>query len=224
MTTVVFDLDGTLIDSIPDIVGAVNRLLTAERRREISLDAGRMMIGDGAAAMIQRAFAATGEALDPDGLSQAEDRFVDILRRHPVIDTVVFPGVEEVLETLAADGYRLGVCTNKPHEMSLLVLRELGMDHYFGAVLGGDALDVRKPDARHLIAVIEELDATPGDAVYVGDSPTDSLTARNAKVPFVGVSYGYSRVEPEQLGADVLVDHFSKVPDALVRIGAAKSS
>jgi phosphoglycolate phosphatase len=107
------------------------------------------------------------------------------------------------------------VCTNKPDEMSRLVLHELGMARYFSSVIGGGALPVQKPDARHLFAVLKEMDADAADVVYVGDSPVDIETARNANVPVVAVSYGYSGVDPNALGADVLIDDFHDLPGAL---------
>ena len=214
----VFDLDGTLIDSIADVVGAANRLLAEEGRPAITVDAGRLMIGEGAGKLVERAFAATGAAPDAAALGTLTKRYVAIYERHPIVETTLFPGVVPALERLAAAGYALGVCTNKPHDMTMALLDALDLSPWFGAVIGGDALAVRKPDAAHLAAVIERLGAAPARTVYVGDSPTDAATARNADVPFVAVSFGYSRIAPERLGADIVVDHFDQVPEAVAAL------
>ena len=152
---VVFDLDGTLIDSIPDVVGALNRLLAEEGRRPVSLDEGRLMIGEGARPMVERAFAATGTRAADHAIADLTRRYIAFYRATPAADTIIYPGVMAVLDQLSAAGVNMGVCTNKPDEMSRLVLRELGMARYFSSVIGGGALPVQKPDARHLFAVLE---------------------------------------------------------------------
>jgi phosphoglycolate phosphatase len=212
---VVFDLDGTLIDSIPDVVGALNRLLAEEARRPLSLDEGRRMVGEGARAMVERGFAATGSRAADHAMADLTRRYIAFYRAAPAADTIIYPGVMAVLDQLCAAGVNMGVCTNKPDEMSRLVLHELDMARYFNSVIGGGALPVQKPDARHLFAVLEEMGADPSAAVYVGDSPVDIETARNANVPVVAVSYGYSRIDPDSLGADVLIDDFHDLPGAL---------
>jgi len=215
---VVFDLDGTLIDSIGDIVGAANRLLTEEGRPTLSGDEGRTMVGEGAASLVERAFAGTGPAPTPEALADLVTRYRVIYEHHPLDETTIFPGVTETLTELAGNGAILGVCTNKPHDISLVVLSELGLSGYFAAALGGDALDVRKPDPTHLTAVLDAMDAGSRQAFHVGDSPTDVAVARNAGVPVVAVSYGYSRVPPADLDADALIDEFAALPDAIASI------
>jgi phosphoglycolate phosphatase len=217
---VVLDLDGTLIDSAGDIVGAANRLLEEEGRTPIDAAAGRAMIGEGAAALVERAFAITGPAPTPEEAAALVRRYRAIYERHPLDETTIYPGVVETLGALAAGGAVLGVCTNKPHGISQIVLDRLGLADYFAAALGGDALDVRKPDAAHLTATLEAMGADGRTAIHVGDSPTDVAVARNAGVPVVAVSYGYSRVPPAELGADALIDQFASLPDAIAGIVA----
>jgi phosphoglycolate phosphatase len=217
---VVFDLDGTLIDSVGDIVGAANRLLAEEGRAPVTLDAGRAMVGEGAAALVERAFAATGPAPTPEALTGLVERYRAIYERHPIDYTTVFPGVVETLVELAEGGAILGVCTNKPHDISLVVLAELGLAGHFSAALGGDALAVKKPDPAHFTAVIDAMAANSRPAIHVGDSPTDVALARNAGVPVVAVSYGYSRVPPSDLGADALIDDFAELGPAIDAIRA----
>jgi phosphoglycolate phosphatase len=216
LSAVVFDLDGTLIDSVPDLVATLNRLLADEGRRLISLDEGRQMIGEGARALVERGFIATGDEVGPAALDDLTHRYVAIYRAEPVVETIIFPGVVQVLKLLADSGVAMGVCTNKPDEMSRLVLEALGLADYFGAVIGGDALPVRKPDGGHLNAVVARLAAKAESTIYVGDSITDAQTAHNAGIPFIAVTYGYSRVTPEDFKAAYLIDSFAALPAALM--------
>lgn len=213
--TVVFDLDGTLVDTIPDVIGAMNRVLAERGRRPVSLDEGRTMVGEGAGPLIRRAFAATGAAPEPAAMDELIRRYLDWYRRFPAEQSQVFPGVAETLRALKAGGAVLGVCTNKPHEMVAPVLDALDLSQYFGAALGAGALPVRKPDPRHMHAVIERLGGAPDDAAYIGDGPTDVEAARAAKLPVILVTFGYTAVPVRQLGADAFVDRFADLPDAL---------
>ncbi len=215
---VVFDLDGTLVDSIGDIVGAANRLLAEDGRAPVTPDQGRAMVGEGAAALVERAFAATGPVPPPAALAALVERYRALYERHPLDHTTIFPGVVETLCALADAGAVLGVCTNKPHAISLVVLAELGLAGHFGAALGGDALAVNKPDPAHFTAVLDAMGANSLPAIHVGDSPTDIALARNANVPVVAVSYGYSRVPPADLGADALIDDFAELVSAIASI------
>jgi len=216
---IVFDLDGTLIDSLPDIRAALNCALVEDGRREVSLAEAKAMIGEGAAALLDRALAATGEALSGDAFDRLLARYLEFYRQSPAELTVVYPGVFEVLERLRAEGLKMGICTNKPESMSHLALGALGMGHLFRAVVGGDTLDVRKPDGRHVVAVLDRMGADPGSAVMVGDSQTDMRAARDAGLPVVAVAYGYSGVSPDELDADLLIDGFEGLPEALRRLG-----
>lgn len=217
-TSVVFDLDGTLIDSIPDVVGALNRLLIEEGRRGISLDEGRAMVGDGAGPMVERAYAVTGDAVIATEFDGLIARYLEFYRRYPAVETIIYPGVEPALQQLTDKKIPLGVCTNKPHGMSELVVQELGLAKYFPVLIGGDALEMRKPDPGHLFAVLDRMGCDPVGAVYVGDSPIDSATARAAGIPFIGVSYGYSHGPASALDVDILIDSFFEFPAALERL------
>ena len=218
---IVFDLDGTLIDSLPDVRAALNRVLVEDGRREVSLAEAQGMVGEGATALLELALAATGEAVSGDTFDRLLARYLEFYRQSPADLTVVYPGVFEVLEMLRAEGLRMGICTNKPEMMSNLALGALGMSHLFSAVVGGDTLDFRKPDGRHVTAVLDRIGAHPASSVMVGDSQTDMRAARDAGLPVVAVAYGYSGVPPHELDADILIDGFGGLPDALRRLGAA---
>jgi len=215
----VFDLDGTLIDSAPDLHAALNRLMETLGRRMLDLSEVIPMIGDGVPMLVTRALEATG------GVPGDYD---DILKQYHAIYgaavadlTAPFPGVAETLATLQQAGHRMGVCTNKPAAASHAVLEALGLARYFSAVAGGDSLPVRKPDAGHLLGILDMLGSAPARAVMIGDSHNDIQVALNAKVRSIAVSYGYRRQPVEELGADIVVDNFADIPGALARLNGA---
>ncbi len=220
---VVLDLDGTLIDSVPDVGAAVNRLLESRRRRTLSDDEMRTMVGWGAGVMIKMAFSATGAPPAEDQIPATVDAYLGFYRQRPAELTTVYPGVREVLEALADDGVMLGVCSNKPHEMVERVLAALGMAHFFQAATGGDNVPHRKPDGRHVRLTLELMGADGLSAVMVGDSETDMAAGRDAGLPVVAVSYGYRHGPAEALDADTLIDNFAELPEALRELSAEKS-
>jgi phosphoglycolate phosphatase len=216
---VVFDLDGTLVDSAPDLCTAANRMLERSGRRPLALDEVKMMVGDGAAKLVERAFAATGEPLpDGDALAAQHALFLEFYDGHGAIDTTPYPGALAMLERLRAAGCRMGVCTNKPQRPTEQILDGLGLAPFFAAVLGGDVLETRKPDGAPLREVLRRLSADPAGAVMVGDSINDVATARAAGVPVIAVTFGYPRMPVAELGADLLIDSFDELPAAFARL------
>jgi phosphoglycolate phosphatase len=216
---VVFDLDGTLVDTAPDLHAHLNELLAALGRGPVALASVRPMIGDGARAFIQRALTATGGPPNDVTLDELAARFIARYTEEPLRGGAVFPGAVETLEALAARGVGLGVCTNKPQRPTERLLELLGVARHFGAVIGGDALPVRKPDGGHLRAVLERLGVPePWAAVMVGDSRNDVLTARALGVPSVVVTFGYTTVPARELGADLVIDRFDELLPALARL------
>ncbi len=217
---IVFDLDGTLVDSVASIASSVNTLLAEEGRPALSLDAVESMVGEGAIRLLDRAFAATGPALDAEAIEAMFDRYVPILAAMPPGPHDLYPGVIDTLHDLRGLGVALGVCTNKPMKPARSALRALGIDEMFGIVIGGDTLPQRKPSPEPLLAAIAGLDATPASAVMVGDNIYDVGAARGAGVPVVAVSYGYPRMPIAQLGADRIIDRFDELPQALAELAA----
>ena len=216
---IVFDLDGTLVDTLPDIHQALNRALAEARLAEIDEAACRNMIGGGARNLIEQAFAVIGERADEARIDELFERFLNLYRDEPAIRSKPFPGVIDALESLQGRGHALGICTNKPQELSELVLDGLDMGRFFGdVVIGGDALSIRKPDAGHLLEVIQRLGHLPADAVMVGDSAADVGAARNAGVPVIAVDFGYTDRPAAELGADALISHFDGLLDAMARL------
>lgn len=213
-TVLVFDLDGTLIHSLPDLAIALNRLLEEEGRRKLYEDEVAVMVGDGAAMLVRRALTATG-AVDEAVLPALTQRFLALYEGNAALNTRAWPGVPEALAELAAAGWRMAVCTNKPQAATVEILVALGLAPYFQAVVGGDRVEWRKPDPRHVAATLAELGARPEQAVMIGDSPNDVAAGRAAGLPVVAVSFGYTRVPPAELKADRLIDHFADLPATL---------
>ncbi|HUB85935.1 MAG TPA: HAD-IA family hydrolase [Rhizomicrobium sp.] len=217
LPALIFDLDGTLVDTAPDLLAAMNAVLVAQGRRTVDPETLRHMVGFGAASLIRQAMAATGEPVSEDRLPALVDDFVVHYREHLADESVPFPGVVETLAALQQDGAKMGVLTNKPHELALPLLSALGLSKFFGAIHGAGRFSYVKPDPRVFHHVVEELagDAN-APAVMIGDSTTDAKTAQAAAVPVILLSYGYTPDPVETLGADAVTDDFTQIP-ALAR-------
>jgi phosphoglycolate phosphatase len=212
---VVFDLDGTLADTSPDIAAALNRTLGDLGRPALPVELIRGMIGGGARNLIGRALSVSGKVSD-DLIDQAYPIYVEHYAADICVETVPFPGVEQALDALAAKHVALAVCTNKPERLSRLLIDALGWQERFASLVAGDSLSKRKPDALPLQRAIE---LTGGSrAAFVGDSMVDSETARAANIPFIAVSFGYCEGPPEGLGADALIDSYDALAGALDRV------
>jgi phosphoglycolate phosphatase len=207
-SAVVFDLDGTLVDSAPDLCGVVNQMLKRHGRMELNLDEIRRMVGDGAAKLIERGFAAEGL---PAPLPDLTKEFLALYEQRIAAETRPFPGVVPTLERLQAAGLRLGVCTNKTTHLSRRLLDELNMTRFFKSIVGGEG-PTRKPDPQHLQRVIGELKADEASTLMVGDSRNDVAAAKAAGVKVVAVSFGYTTILPRELGADRVIDRFDELP------------
>jgi phosphoglycolate phosphatase len=209
---VIFDLDGTLVDTAPDLGAALNRLLAERGRPGLPAHTIRTMIGDGAAKLVERGFVAAGGW--PDDPQTLVRRFLDIYEAGVADRSRPFPGVAAVLTRLATAGIRLGVCTNKPGLATEELLAALDLRHYFGAVAHGDG-PTRKPDPRHLLGAVEQLGATPATSVMIGDSANDVAAARGAGMTVIVVGFGYTATPARELGADLVIDSFEALPELL---------
>jgi phosphoglycolate phosphatase len=210
--TIAFDLDGTLVDTAPDLVASLNQVLAEEGLAPLAYETARNMVGRGAKHMIEQGYAATGLPLSPDSSPALVERFVALYRTRIADESQPFEGLAEALQDLALHGARLCVCTNKRTDLSIALLDALDLSKYFTAVVGADAAPAAKPDARHLICAIERAGGDPGYALMVGDSVTDVNAARNAGVPVVVTSFGYTDIAPADLGADAMIDAFAELP------------
>ncbi|MBB3807955.1 phosphoglycolate phosphatase [Pseudochelatococcus contaminans] len=221
----VFDLDGTLADTAPDLVAALNHVLTGENLPPLSFERARDMIGSGARALIRRGFDEAGNPPVEDADMERMFRvFIDYYERNLLNETRLFPGVPEALDRFRNAGWVLAVCTNKFENQSLQLLDLLGIADRFTAICGRDTFPYYKPDPRHLTLTIDRAGGSPVRAVMIGDSGTDISTARAAGLPVVAVPFGYSDVPVAELGPDRLVAHFDDLWTAVTEIAGSHGS
>ena len=217
MTTraVIFDLDGTLVDTAPDLMAATNHVLALLRRRPITMPEVRTFVGRGARILIERGVAATGDAIDEASLTYYHAEFLRHYESHTADRSEIFPGVVALLKRLADSGIKAGVCTNKPEDLSRLLLDTLDLSRFFGAVVGPDTIGIAKPNAAPYLEAVRRLGVEPQHSIMVGDSEVDILTARAAKVPVIAVTFGYTAKPVAEFGPDYLVSHFDEIWEIL---------
>jgi phosphoglycolate phosphatase len=202
----IFDLDGTLIDSIEGIRAAVNQLLDEHGQQPLTREAVTSMVGEGAARLIDRVLAARpGTGLDTTAALQ---RYLALYEADPLRLTRLYPCVAETLARLRAHGIRLALCTNKPERPSRAILAHFGLADGFDRIVGGDTLPWCKPDRRVLERLLDDLGMTADEAVLVGDSEVDAATAAAAGLPFILMTYGYRRTPVEAIACDAALDDF----------------
>jgi len=216
-----FDLDGTLVDSLPDLTNALNETLRERGYAPLAPAEVKPMIGDGMPMLLQRGFAARGA--DAAEAKAVQPRFVEIYEANAANLSRPYPGVPETMAALRAAGFGTAVATNKPQHATAEVLRGMGLADLFDGFAGGDRFPVRKPDPGHLLGLVELLGGDPKHAAMIGDSENDALSARAAAMPLILMRYGYARIDPARLGADRLLDHFSELPEALASLGLSPS-
>ncbi len=216
--TIAFDLDGTLVDTAPDLVGALNIILVQESLPPLPFDDVRLMVGRGARALLERGFAAAGAPLDAQQAPALVQRFIDVYLARIADESAPFPGVVEVLSDLKTAGAKLVVCTNKLTNLSVALLDAVALSPFFEAVIGADLAPAAKPDGRHVAAAVAAVGGDVSRAVMIGDSINDALGARNAGVPGVLVSFGYTEDPVETLGADLVIHSFLDVPKACITL------
>ena len=215
-SVVVFDLDGTLVDTAPDLVASLNHAVTQAGLAPVSYGDLTHLVGHGARAMIERTFALRGKPLSEKDLDWQMKEFIDFYHGSMPGDSFPYPGVITAMDRLSAAGYTLAVCTNKLEMLARSLLEGLGLTSRFAAITGGDTFSVRKPDAEHLLSTIRLAGGSPEKSVMVGDSLNDILVAKNASVRSIGVPFGYSDVPVESLRPDIIVRHFDELTPELV--------
>lgn len=212
LRTAIFDLDGTLVDSLPDIHAALNRLMASRGLAPFPPERVARFVGDGVPTLLDRAFAAHGTT--PDAAAQSD--FLSDYEAHAAAATRLFPGMAETLATLAAQGWRLAVCTNKPEKAARILLEQLGLAPLFAALGGGDSFPTRKPDPAHTLATLAAAGGTPDRAVMIGDHHNDIVAGRGAGLPVVFCAWGYGLPEMAE-GAPVAASA-SELPALLARL------
>ncbi len=216
--TIVFDLDGTLIDSVPVIRVALNHVLAEEKMEPLSIEQVKEIVGFGAKWMVTEIHKKRGLQILPEKREELMARYLDAYMANSAEYTMVYDGVYEVLSELKDAGVNLGVCTNKPGLTTRPVLESLKLDHYFSAMITEDDVEHRKPDGRHVLETIDAMIGNISNSVFVGDSETDMAAAENAGIPAICVTYGYCHVPYADLNAKVLLDDFRDLPQALLTL------
>ncbi|MCX5514551.1 phosphoglycolate phosphatase [Kaistia algarum] len=220
--TLVFDLDGTLVDTATDLVATLNVILEREGLRSVPFLEARSMVGHGARVMIERGLAANGTHREAADLDRLFDDYIAYYSAHLADGSQPFPGVVEALDHFSAEGWSLAVCTNKLEYLSVDLLEKLGLAARFDAICGADTFAARKPDPLALIETIRRTGGQPEAAIMVGDSKTDIDTAKAAAVPVIAVDFGYTPVHVRDLGPDIVISHFDELAGAVAKVRASR--
>ncbi|WP_075288906.1 HAD family hydrolase [Pararhizobium arenae] len=224
-SVVVFDLDGTLVDTAPDLMASLNHAVTQAGLQPVSYEDLTHLVGHGAKAMIERTFALRNTPLSASDLEWQMKEFVDFYHGSMPGESLPYPGLLDAMDRLSRAGFTLAVCTNKLEMLATSLIESLGLMHRFAAITGGDTFPVRKPDAEHLLATIRLAGGVPERSVMIGDSLNDILVARNASVRSIGVPFGYSDVSIESLEPDLVINHFDELtPDLVENLLAPKGT
>jgi len=213
--TVVFDLDGTLVDTAPDLIGALNFVLDREGLPPVPIESARDMIGAGARKLIERGLELDGRSAAHEDITRLTGDFIDYYAAHIADASRPFEGLEDALDDLQTLGYRFAVCTNKLEWLSKLLLDQLGLSSRFAAICGADTFGVSKPDPAILRQTITRAGGQLSSAIMVGDAGPDIGVARRAGVPVIGVGFGYTAVPIADLNPDRLISHMRELPAAV---------
>ncbi len=218
--TIVFDLDGTLIDTAPDLVRATNHVLASVDLAPVTMDKLRNWVGFGARRMIVEGLIDGGASLPDTKIDQLLADFLDYYARHIALDSMPYPGAIAALDRLHSAGHTFAICTNKSEALAKKLMGELKLADRFAAITGRDTFTVSKPDPGHLTATLELAGGDPARAIMIGDSITDIKTAKAARIPVLGVTHGYTDRPMEELGADAIISHFDDLDSAILGIRA----
>ena len=222
--TIVFDLDGTLVDTAPDLISALNYVLEREGMPPVPLKAARTMIGAGARKLLERGLEVDGRAMSVADIDRLTKDFIDYYADHIADASRPFEGLEAALDDLKAQGYRFAVCTNKLEWLSKRLLDQLGLSPRFAAICGADTFGVAKPDPAILQQTLVRAGGDVSAAIMVGDAGPDVGVARRAGIPVIGVEFGYTDVPIAELKPDRLIGHFSELPAAIASLEVAARS
>jgi phosphoglycolate phosphatase len=216
----VFDLDGTLAETAPDLVATLNMILKREGLRPVAYETARAMVGGGARLMLERGIAHAGSRLPEEKIDRLFEDFLEHYEAHIADATTLFPGVVAALDRFEAAGWRFAVCTNKIEQASVLLLKTLGIADRFAAICGKETFPVSKPDRRALLMTIEKAGGSHESAIMVGDSKVDIETAQNAEVPVIAVDFGYTDQPVATHRPNRVISHFDALWDAVADLKA----
>ena len=221
---VVFDLDGTLVDTAPDLINALNYVLDREGMPAVPMDKARSMIGQGARKLIERGLEVDGRDVSVADINRLTGDFIDYYAAHIADESRPFEGLEASLTELSGLGYRFAVCTNKLEWLSKLLIEKLDLTARFDAICGADTFGVSKPDPVILQQTVARAGGSMASAIMVGDAGPDIGVARRAGIPVIGVEFGYTDVPIAELKPDLLIGHFRELPGAVEKLSAARKS
>ncbi len=213
--TIIFDLDGTLVDTAGDLVATLNVILSAEKCPAVSMETARPLIGHGARALIEKGLQLCGRTYDDTRLALLTEHFIKYYSEHIADHSVMRPELRDILSGFLKKGFRLGVCTNKRTPLANQLLRALDAERYFHAIIGSGELPFSKPDPRMMEVAVSECGGDMRHTVTIGDSKTDVDTARAAGVPIILVDFGYTSVPARELGADAVISEWSELWPAI---------
>jgi len=211
----VFDLDGTLLETAPDLVGTLNEILGDEGLKPIPLEVAKTYIGQGAKMMIENGFAANEQTIGADRLNALMPVFLEKYEARIARETHAFPGLLNALDQLQQEGWDFAVCTNKHERLARLLLEELDLTNRFVTITGGDTFAHKKPHPEHLLKTVALAGSTAEQSIMVGDSRSDIDAAKAASIPVIAVDFGYTPVPVSDLGPDVVISHFDQIHDAI---------
>ncbi len=214
----VFDLDGTLAETAPDLAATLNVILAREGLQPVPYETARKMIGGGARLMIERGLARNGARLPEEKVDRLFDDFLAYYEAHIADASTLYPGVVAALDRFEEAGWRFAVCTNKIEQASILLLKALGIADRFAVICGKETFPVSKPDQRALLMAIEKAGGRHENAIMVGDSKVDVETARNAGVPIIAVDFGYTDEPVATYKPNRVISHFDDLWDAVADI------
>ena len=212
---IVFDLDGTLVETAPDLHRATNEIMRLEGLNEVDLERTRAFVGHGARALIKRGAELSNTEFSDDKLDKLTKQFIDIYQTDIAAQSYLFENVQEVMDQLEAAGAKFCVCTNKKTHLAVKLLETLNIAHRFQSIVGADSVTYKKPHQQHYTQAVEEAGGNLAKSIMIGDSISDVGAARNAGAPVVIVSFGYTDIAPKDLGPDAIIDNYSELPDAL---------
>ncbi len=214
-TTIIFDLDGTLIDSAPDVCRALNRTLVSYGRRSHDVEEVKEYLGQGARVLMEMALQKTGAVPPTEVIDGLTSEFLIDYAANPVVDSTIYPGVISVLDELRARGATLAICTNKPSITTAPVLERFSLESYFTAIVCPDHVENRKPHGDHIRATVDAVGGNIRHTIMVGDSENDIDAAINAGIPSIAVTFGYAHRKHDELGATALIHHFDELIESI---------
>lgn len=219
-TVLVFDLDGTLVDTKHDLVNALNAVLAHEGHAPVTTQSLGHLFGHGARALLEKGLELNGVAAPQSALlDRLQTAFIDHYRANIAVESRPFPGAVDAMAALRARGFRIAICTNKKESLARELLDTLGLTRAIDAFVGGDTYALSKPNAEPVLGAISRAGGLPARAVMIGDSKTDIDAARAARIPVIAVTFGYTAVPVADLAPDAIISAFDTLPDTLAALG-----